>query len=239
MATVEQDDANVFDAETINWRLIVYPVLLALVVIVGGLGYYYYLQNQRDEAESTARAALVQAKTPEEMAKVADQFPHTDQATLALLNAAGDSFAKRDFTTAISDYQRVVDASGTDPQLVDSAKLGLASSFEATGKINEAIHAYTDVGDRGAKSAYAAFAYDAAARLYLQLKDKVNQRKMLTQAAALDGDSPSVKIAQQSLKEMSAAEAPPVTFNVPATPAPSAPVTATDASAPAPTAPAK
>jgi predicted negative regulator of RcsB-dependent stress response len=166
MATLDQDDANVFDAETINWRLIVYPVLVALLVVAGGLGYYYYQLNQRDQAESTARAALVLAKTPEDMVKVADQPPHTDQATLALLAAADASFTKRDFPAAIQDYQRIIDATGTDPELADSARIGLGSTFEATDKVDDAIHTYVEVGDRGDKSPYAAFAYDAAARLY-------------------------------------------------------------------------
>src|SRR5271163_961612 len=109
MATLESDDSNILDAETTNWRLIVYPILAALVIVVGGFGYYYYLQNQRDQLETTARAALVEAKTPEDLVKVADQFPNTDQATLALLNAADASFAKRDYAAAIQDYQRIIE----------------------------------------------------------------------------------------------------------------------------------
>ena len=48
MATLQSDEANILDAETINWRLIVYPILAALIVVVGGFGYYYYQQVQRD-----------------------------------------------------------------------------------------------------------------------------------------------------------------------------------------------
>ena len=59
MATLESDESNILDAETVNWRLIVYPILAALVILVGGLGYYYYLQTQREDLESKARAALV------------------------------------------------------------------------------------------------------------------------------------------------------------------------------------
>src|SRR5882724_10009066 len=101
MATLESDDSNILDAETINWRLVVYPILAALVVLVGGFGYYYYLQNQREQLEASARDALVQAKTPEELVKVADQFPGTNQGTLALLGAADGSLAKRDYAAAI------------------------------------------------------------------------------------------------------------------------------------------
>jgi len=220
MATLESDDSNILDAETINWRLVVYPILAALVVAVGGFGYYYYLQNQREELEGSARAALLQAKTPEELIKVADQFPGADQATLALLGAADGSFAKRDYAAAIQDYQRIIQTVTTDPELRDSAQLGLASSLEANGKTDDAINAYLEAARRGAKSPCAPFAYNAVARLYEERGDKDKEREILTEAASLDSDSPFVKQAQFKLKEMAAAARPPLTIPVPATPAP-------------------
>ena len=216
MATLESDDSNILDAETINWRLVVYPILAALVVVVGGLGYYYYLQDQREQLEVSARAALVQAKTPEDLVKVADQFPGADQATLALLSAADGSFTKRDYAAAIADYQRIIQTVTTDAELRDSAQLGLASSLEANGKIDDAINAYLVVAQEGAKSPYAPFAYNAVGRLYQERGDKYKEREILTEAASLDPDSPFVKQAQFELKEMAAQ--PPLT--VPATPAP-------------------
>jgi predicted negative regulator of RcsB-dependent stress response len=220
MAILQSDEANILDAETMNWRLVVYPILAALVVVVGGFGYYYYLQNQREELEASARAALVQAKTPEEMVKVADQFPGADQATLALLGAADGSFAKRDYAAAIQDYQRIIQTVTTDAELRDSAQVGLASTLEANGKIDDAINAYLEVAQEGDKSPYAPFAYDAAARLYEERGDKDNERKILTEAASLDPDSPFVKQAQLKLKELTTAAQPPPTVPVPATPAP-------------------
>jgi predicted negative regulator of RcsB-dependent stress response len=220
MATLESGDSNILDAETINWRLIIYPILAALVVAVGGLGYYYYLQNQREQLEASARDALVQTKTPEELVKVADQFPRTDQATLALLSAADSSFAKQDYTAAIHDYQRIVQTVTTDPDLRDSAQLGLASSFEANGKIDDAINTYMEVARRGAKSPYAPFSYNAVANLYEERGDKNNEREVLTEAATLDPDSVFVKQAQSKLKQLTAAAQPPQTNIVPATPAP-------------------
>jgi len=235
MATLESDDSNILDAETINWRLIVYPILAAVVVVTGGFGYYYYLQNQREEMEATARAAVIQAKTPEELVKVADQFPHTDQATLALLSAADGSFLKRDYATAIGDYQRIINAADTNPDLRDAAQLGLASSLEASGKTEDAISAYLEVGGRGAKSPYAPFAYMAAARLYGQRGDNDGERTTLAAAAALDADSPTVKEAQYQLKQMAAAT-PSMTVTVPPTtvPSPVTPATAQPAPEPPP-----
>jgi tetratricopeptide (TPR) repeat protein len=231
MATLESDEANILDAETINWQLIVYPILAALVVAVGGFGYYFYLQNQREELEASARAALVQAKTPEDLVKVADQFPHTDQAMLALQSAADGSFAKRDYAAAIQDYQRIIQTVTIDAELRDSAQLGLASSLEASGKADDAIKAYLEVAQRGAKSPQAPFAYNAVARLYEERGDKDNERKIMTEAASLDPDSPFVKQAQFKLKELTAAAQPTMTVPIPATNAvPAAsPVPATNA----------
>lgn len=201
MATL--DDANIIDGETINWRLIVYPILAVAVLILGGFGYYYYQQNQRDIAEANAREALLKAKTPEELVQVADQFPHTDQATLALLSAAEGSFDKLDYAAATKDYQRIIDTAGTDPLLRDSAQLGLASSLAAGGKIDDAISAYLEVARRGDKTPYAPFGYNAVAQIYSQRGDIENERKILTEETSLDPDSAFVKEAQAQLKELS------------------------------------
>lgn len=239
---MESDDSNILDAEPFNWRLVIYPILVALVVVVGGLSYYYYLQQQRDQLEASARAALVAAKTPEELLKVAEQYPHADQATLALLSAASRSFSDRDFAAAIKDYQQVIQTPTTDPGLRDSAQVGLASALEASGKSDDAISTYLEVADQADKSPYAPFAYYSAARLYEERGDKENERRILTEAASLDPDSPFVKQAQQKLKEMTAAAEPPLTANVPATattPAANATPAVPVPNAPAPAAPSK
>jgi predicted negative regulator of RcsB-dependent stress response len=220
MATLESNEANILDAETINWRLIVFPLLAAFVVVVGGLSYYYYLQNQREELEATARAALVEAKTPSDMVKVADQFPGADQATVALLSAADASFAARDYTSSIQDYQRIISSSSSDSNLRDTAQLGLASSFEANGKTDDAINSYLEVAQRAEKSPFAPYAYLSAARLYEEKNDKENERKVLTSAASLDPDSIFVKQAQFKLKQMTATATAPSVVPMNPSPAP-------------------
>jgi predicted negative regulator of RcsB-dependent stress response len=220
MATLETDDANILDAETINWRLIVYPLLVATIIIVSGFVYYYYLQNQKDQLEATARAALLQAKTPDELVKVADQYPHTDQAVLALLGAGDGYLGKSNFDSAIKTYQRIVNTPDIDSTLNASAQLGLASSFEASHKVDDAINTFLGVARLGAKSPYAPFAYTAAARLTDQRGDKDSERKILMEEAALDVDSPFVKQAQSKLKELNSAPPAPLTFPATATNAP-------------------
>jgi predicted negative regulator of RcsB-dependent stress response len=229
MTTLETGDSNIFDAETINWRLVVYPILAVAVVVVGGLLYFYYQQSQRDALEASARTALVAAKTPDEMAKVADQYPTADQSTLALLGASDAFFAKRDFPSAIQTYQRVIQSPTSAPELSDSAKIGLASAQEANGKVDDAITTYLEVAREGAKSPFAPFAYNSAALLYDQRGDKDNERKILAEAVSLDPDSAFVKQAQAKLKELTST---PMSVPVPASPAPAV-------AAPAPAAPAQ
>jgi predicted negative regulator of RcsB-dependent stress response len=234
---LDTDEANIVDAAAFNWRLVVYPLLVVLIVVVGGLGYYYNAQYQRDQLEDAARSTLVPAKTPEELIKVADQYPTTTQATLALNKAANISFDKHDYTAAIADFQKIAQNSAVDPALRDSAQLGAAASLEATGKTDDAINAYLDVARRGAKSAYAPFAYTAAARLYEEKGDKDNERRVLSEASSLDPDSPFVKQAQAKLNEISGAGKQPPSASVPTTistaPATATAPVATPAAAPA------
>jgi predicted negative regulator of RcsB-dependent stress response len=222
MTTLHSDEANLLDAETINWRLVVYPLLVVLILVVGGFAYYFYQENQRDQMEAAARDAVVQAKTPEELAKVADQLPNADQATLALLTAADGSFTKGDYAAAIQAYQRVIQSPTADAELHASAQIGLASAQEASGKIDDAINTYLTVGQIGDKSPYATYAYNTAAHIYEQRGDKANETKTLTALASLDPDSPFVKQAQYKLKQFNAASQT-ITVPIPATPAPAAP----------------
>jgi len=221
MATLQTDEANIIDAEAVNWRLIVYPILLVLLAGAGALGYYYYLQNQRDEAETNARAALVKATTPEEFLKVADQFPHTDQAMLAILRAGALSLDKHDDDGALNAYRKITENPAIGAQWHDIAELGIASAHEAAKNTDRAIAAFLEVARRGAQSPYAPYAYNAVAQIYHQRGDTNDERQVLQEAAALDPDSPFTRQAQAKLKELSDAAQPPMSF--PVTPAPAAP----------------
>jgi predicted negative regulator of RcsB-dependent stress response len=237
MAILQTDEANIIDAENFNWRLVVYPLLAILIIGVLGLSYYLYQQNAREEMEASARAALIEAKTPADLAKVADQFPGSDQATLALLSAATDSFSKHDYATAIQDYQRVLQSASTSPSLIDSAQLGLASAQDASGKPDDAITAYQVVAQRGDKSPFAPYAYNAIANIYEQRGDKDNERKTLTEIASLDPDSSFVKQAQYKLKQLAPPAPAPSATPAPAAAAPTptaAPAAVTPPSAPTP-----
>ena len=213
MATQDFSDANIIEGDSLNWRLIVYPVVAAIILLLGGVIYYFYLQNQREELETSAREALLQAKTPEALVAVAGQFPATVQASLALLSAAGDSFDVKDYATAIGDYQRIIANPNADAQLRDSAQMGLASTLEASGKADDSIKAYLTVAQRGNDSPYAPAAYHAVASIYRQRGDKASEQSILVEEASLDPESRFVQEAQQRLKELNDSAAIPATSN--------------------------
>jgi predicted negative regulator of RcsB-dependent stress response len=207
MAILESDERNIVEADAINWRMIVYPLLAVAVVVIGGFGIYYYQLDQREQAETQARTALAAAKTPEEMVKVADDFPHTTQAALALLTAADTQFTAKDYTEALKDYQRVTDLAETPAELRDSAQLGLGSVQQADGNSDEAIRSYLEVAHKGDQSPFAPAAYYQTARIYDDRKDKASEMRILQDAVRLGGDSIFVKQAASMLKSLEAAPA--------------------------------
>jgi len=207
-----------------NWRMVVYPLVLAVVAVLGGFGYYYYQQSQRIQLEDQAHAAVLQAKTPDQLVKVADQFPKTDQAILALLSAANGYFDKKDYDNALKTYQRVLNLSDISSDLRDSAQIGAASTLETNGKVDDAIQAYLTVAHRGSGSAYAPFAYQAVATIYQQRDDKENEKKYLTELMSLGNESPFAKDADSRLKLLN--PPPPPAPAPPPTPAPAAAVNA-------------
>jgi tetratricopeptide (TPR) repeat protein len=214
MATLQTDEANIVDAEEVNWRLIVYPLLVILAVVIGGLGYYYYLQSTRETAESEARAAFIKATTPADFLKVAEQYPQTDQAMLALMSGGDASFAAHDYDGALTAYHRVADNGKLGAQWRDAATLGIASCLEAQGKQDDAITAYLEVATRGEQSPFAPYAYNVVARIYDQRGDKTTEHSILQQAATLDPGSTFTRVAQDKLKELDAAAQQPISFNV-------------------------
>jgi tetratricopeptide (TPR) repeat protein len=228
MATLQTDEANIIDAESVNWRLIVYPLVAVVVVVLAGFGYYYYLQGAQEAVESQARAALLKATTPAEFLQVAEQYPKTDQAMLAIFGAADASFQQRDYDGAQNAYHKILDNAGLSAQWRDSASLGIASCDEAKGDADKAISEYLQVAQRGDASPFAGYAYTCVARIYDQRGDKETETHILQQAADLDPGAPSTRIAQARLKELTP-QSQQMSFpvqNVPApaaTPAPAAP----------------
>jgi predicted negative regulator of RcsB-dependent stress response len=215
MASLEPDERNIVEAEEINWRLVVYPILAVVVAVVAGFGIYYHQVVARENSEQAAAAALDAARTPTDIAAVVAGYPGTTQASIGLMRAANLSFAEKDYDTAAKNYQRVIDSSESPPELRDSAELGLASVQEANGNGDDAIKSYLEVAQKGSASPFAPVAYHQVAAIYASRKDAVHEEQILQQAVRLGGESPFVKEAQDRLKEL----APDTTASTNAAPA--------------------
>jgi predicted negative regulator of RcsB-dependent stress response len=207
MAGTEFDERNIMEGDPVNWRMIVYPILAGLVVLVAGFGIYYYQLNQREQAEEQAATALGDAKTPEDMAKVADQYPGTVQSGVALMRAAALLFDQGSFDVALKDYQSVVGMEKAPPELRDSAQLGIAATQEAAKQPDAAVESYLAVARKGNRSPFAPVAYHQAAQIYADRKDTANETQVFQQAVQLGGDSPFVKAAADQLKALAPAAA--------------------------------
>jgi predicted negative regulator of RcsB-dependent stress response len=205
MASLASDERNIIEAEDFNWRLVVYPILAIVALLLIGFGSYYYLLNQREQAEEAAAAALTDAKTPADIVKIANTYPDTTQAAVALLKAADLSVAAKDFDNAKTDYQRVLGSKQAPVELRDSAQLGLASVQEANGDVDRAIQSYLAIAQKGSASPFAALAYHQVAAIYASRQDTVHEEQILQQAAGLGGDSPFVKEAADRLKALTPA----------------------------------
>jgi predicted negative regulator of RcsB-dependent stress response len=210
MASLASDERNIIEVEDFNWRVVVYPILAIVALLLIGFGIYYYELNQREQAEEAAAAALTAAKTPADMVKIADTYPTTTQASIALIKAADLSIAAKDFDGAQKDYQRVIGSKQAPEELRDSAQLGLASAQEANGDVDAAIQSYLAIAQKGGQSAFAPVAYHQVAAIYASRQDTVHEEQILQQAVRLGGDSPFVKEAADRLKVLTpdAAAAP-------------------------------
>jgi hypothetical protein len=210
MATLESSDSNILDAEAINWRWVVYPIVVVLILVFGGCGIYFYLQDARAQHEAQARAAILTAKTPQALVQVADQFPGTSHAAMALIAAGNLSYAQQDYSSAEKDFQRVANLTDIDDTVRDSARLGYAAALEAAGATDsEAVDAYVTVANRGKSSPFASYACLAAAHLYERQHNVDKERQLLLQATGIDTDSPFGQEAQKLLQSLNSAASSP------------------------------
>jgi hypothetical protein len=174
-----------------------------LLLVFGGCGIYFYLQGARAEHEAQARSALLAAQTPEALVQVADQFPGTTHAAMALIAAGNLSYDQKDYASAENDFQRVAGMSGLDDGVRDSARLGYAAALQAAGApAEQAADAYLAVAQRGKASPFASYAYLAAAHLYERQHNLDKEKQLLLQATAIDTESTFGQQAQKILQSL-------------------------------------
>ncbi len=137
----------------------------AAVAVVVVTGLYSFLSWRHDQNEINAGEALTQlmvtppSAAPEQtagtFAQVANNYAGTAAAQRAQLQAAAVYFSAGRYVDAQTQFQKALAANSTGP-LAATAALGVASSLEAQGKLDDAATAYRQVTGQFADSAAAA-----------------------------------------------------------------------------------
>jgi TolA-binding protein len=129
--------------------------LIALAVVGMVVAFWLAHQNEKQNDANDALSQLTSrgfspsasATTPQELLKIATDYPDTDAAQRALLLAAGDLFASGKYDEAQAQFQKFQQQYNSSP-LVPQAALGVAACYDALGKTNDAVDAYQNIVDR-------------------------------------------------------------------------------------------
>jgi tetratricopeptide (TPR) repeat protein len=115
-------------------------LIVFLLAIVAWTGYRFYAEKR----DSTAAAALANAKNPEAYQAVIARYPNTPAAGSAYLLLAEAQRQQKKFVDANATLQRFIN---TNPkhEFVPSAYLAMAANLESLGKVDEALAMYQRV----------------------------------------------------------------------------------------------
>ncbi len=126
----------------------------AAVALALGLIAWFVIWKQGEKQVAAANAlsdvavqsnpALPAETTPEAYLKVVAQYPGSKAGARALLLAAGGFFTEGKYTEAQAQFDRFTKEYHDSP-LLGAALLGIASSLEAQGKVDQAVTAYKDL----------------------------------------------------------------------------------------------
>jgi TolA-binding protein len=145
-----------------------------LAVVVLGIWFYVWNTGQKEISASEALTSLRPASTSsgapgvipaDAYLKVAEQYPKTEAAALALLQAAAAFFTEGKYAEAKTQFDRFLREYPQNP-LRGQALLGVAASLGAQGKASEAAAAYDDLIKRHPTEPVVPRAKFALARLY-------------------------------------------------------------------------
>ena len=145
-----------------------------LAVVVLGIWFYVWNAGEKEISASEALTSLRPTSTssgaPGAIAadaylKVAERYPKTDAAALALLQAAAAFFTEGKYAEAKTQFDRFLREYPQNP-LRGQALLGIAASLGAQGKAAEATAAYDDLIKRHPTEPVVPRAKFALARLY-------------------------------------------------------------------------
>lgn len=120
--------------------------LLICVIIMFGSRWF---KNKQLADIASAQVELNSANTPEELAAVVDNNRSSYVTPIAMLKLGAAYFSEQRYDEAILTYDDFI-SKFNNHALVDNAKFALATSYEVTGKFDEAISCYDALTAEGA-----------------------------------------------------------------------------------------
>lgn len=149
--------------------------LLVAAVIIGILSW-----NLRQSAwESEARFAIMQAASPAEKVKTAESYLGSEEAALALLEAASQQYDNRDYASAIETYNLYLQHYPKH-LLRPGALLGRGLALIASAQLEPAIQSLQEATQGTKDSVYRPAAMFELAQAYAQSGKKDLQVEVLT-----------------------------------------------------------
>jgi tetratricopeptide (TPR) repeat protein len=192
---LKQDQFAVKTQETLDWAAehrnsVLYGTIALAVVLVLGLGGFYYQQNREQTASAMMGDALSVFNTPltpagtaptpgipsfatandrakaasEKLSQVADKYPHTDAGTLAKYFLGLSAEEMNDKAKAEQYLKEVADSGNQDTAAL--AKSALAALYHDTGRDQDAINLYKQLIEKPTNTVPKATAQLDLAELY-------------------------------------------------------------------------
>ncbi|MEM1059517.1 MAG: tetratricopeptide repeat protein [Verrucomicrobiota bacterium] len=166
---------------------------LVAAVIIGVLAW-----NLRQSArELEARMAFTKATTPEKQVEVAREYLGTEEAALALMQAAAGEYENRNYEPSLNAYNLFLDTYPKHP-LTAGVYLGRAYSQLALGE-TDAAKASLQQASQDKESVYRPVAMLELAHLYGRSGDAAKQLELLNQVSEAYATS---RYGQQAIMEM-------------------------------------
>ena len=227
---LKQDQFAAGASEALDWTVahrdkLTYAGIVAIIILVLGLGGWWYFQQQDDKAGmalghaiatyTTPLSAAGQPATPgvpsfataqdrgkaakEEFKKVAENYSHTNSGELARYFMG---LADMEMNNAADAERELKEVAGTRNADTSSlAKMALASVYRRTGRDQEAIKLYKELSDKPSNTVSKSAAQLEMAATY-ETKDPQNAKIIYQQIQKDDAKGPAAEIAAQRLASL-------------------------------------
>ncbi len=181
-----------------NLRLI---VVIALALVVLGLGMRLYNQSQADKL-ARAWATVQTSDETEALNTVADTFTNNTVGEMAAFKLATNAYRDGDAADALTHFDDFLDRFGKS-SLRDEARLGRAYCLESLEQHKQAANAFEQLAADTENQTVRAQAHLGAGRCHVNLGNPENARQAFENArAAADADSMFAEAALNGLQDL-------------------------------------